>query len=158
MRQLSLSQSFLPHPPQTTVDSLSLAAGCGKDHSGELQVALAESITTILYCVGHGIGLVSWNWDCLAVVSGMFQKKVAQKSVSTRTSWCGSRCEVGRGQDLVVRMSIYCRHTLGVGSSIYLSSVPVHIENLDPAAGGLRQLDPTAFSVCAVLENAPSAR
>ena len=37
-------------------------------------------------------------------------------------------------------------------------SVPVHFENLDPAAGGLRQLDPTAFSVCAVLENAPSAR
>ena len=37
-------------------------------------------------------------------------------------------------------------------------SVPVHIENLDPAAGGLRQLDPTAFSVCAVLVNAPSAR
>ena len=100
-------------------DSLSLAAGCGKDHSGELQVALVESITTILYCVGHGIGLVSWNWDCLAVVSGMFQKKVAQKSVSTRTSWCGSRCEVGRGQDLVVRMSIYCRDTLGVGSSIH---------------------------------------
>ena len=37
-------------------------------------------------------------------------------------------------------------------------SPPVHIENLDPAAGGLRQLDPTAFSVCAVLVNAPSAR
>ena len=54
-------------------------------------------------------------------------------------------------------MSIICRDTLGVGSSIYLS-VPVHIENLDPAAGGLRQLDPTAFSVCAVLVNAPSAR
>ena len=152
MRQL---QSFLPHPPRPTVDSLSLAAGCGKDHSGELQVALVESITTILYCVGHGIGLVSWNWDCLAVVSGMFQKKVAQKSLGPRTSWCGSRCGVGRGQDLVVRMSIYCRHTLGVPRR---PSVPVHIENLDPAAGGLRQLDPTAFSVCAVLVNAPSAR
>ncbi len=38
------------------------------------------------------------------------------------------------------------------------TSVPVHFENLDPAAGGLRQLDPTAFSVCAVLVNAPSAR
>ena len=63
---------------------------------------------------------------------------------------------MGRGQDLVVRMSIYCRHTLGVGRRPY--SVPVHIENLDPAAGRLRQLDPTAFSVCAVLVNAPSAR
>ena len=65
---------------------------------------------------------------------------------------------MGRGQDLVVRMSIYCRDTLGVESSSIYLSVPVHIENLDPAAGGLRQLDPTAFSVCAVLENAPSAR
>ena len=90
------------------------------------------------------------------MVSGMCQK-VAQKSLGPRTSWCGSRCGVGRGQDLVVRMSIYCRHTLGVGSSIH-QSVSVHIENLDPAAGGLRQLDPTAFSVCAVLVNAPSAR
>ena len=107
------------------------------------------------YCDGHGIGLVSWNWDCLAVVSGMFQKKVPQNSLGPRTSWCGSRCGVGRGQDLVVRMSIYCRHTLGVPRR---PSVPVHIENLDPAAGGLRQLDPTAFSVCAVLVNAPSAR
>ena len=60
MRQLF---SVIPSPPTTTtVDSLSLAAGCGKDHSGELQGALVESITTILYCVGHGIGLVSWNW------------------------------------------------------------------------------------------------
>ena len=99
----------------------------------------------------HGIG-------CLAVVSGMFQKKVAQKSLGPRTSWCGSRCEVGRGQDLVIRMSINCRHTLGVGSSSIHTSVPVHFENLDPAAGGLRQLAPTAFSVCAVLVNAPSAR
>ena len=100
---------------------------------------------------------MSWNWDCLAVVSGMFLK-VPQKSVSTRTSWCGSRCGVGRGQDLVVRMSIYCRDTLGVPRRRPHQSPPVHIENLDPAAGGLRQLDPTAFSVCAVLENAPSAR
>ena len=107
--------------------------------------------------MGHGIGLVSWNWDCLAVVSGMFQKKGAQKSLGPRTSWCGSRCEVGRGQDLVVRMSIYCRDTLGVPRRPTYS-VPVHIENLDPAAGGLRRLDPTAFSVCAVLVNAPSAR
>ena len=127
MRQL---QSFLPHPPQPTVDSLSLAAGCGKDHSGELQVALVESITTILYCVGHGIGLVSWNWDCLAVVSGMFQKKVPQKSVSTRTSWCGSRCGVGRGQDLVVRMSIYCRDTLGVESSSSIIIISHHLYTL----------------------------
>ena len=72
------------------------------------------------YCDGHGIGLVSWNWDCLAVVSGMFQK-VPQKSLAPRTSWCGSRCEVGRGQDLVVRMSIYCRHTLGVPRRLSIS-------------------------------------
>ena len=89
---------------------------------------------------------------------GDVPEKGAQKSLAPRTSWCGSRCGVGRGQDLVVRMSIYCRDTLGVESSSIYLSVPVHIENLDPAAGGLRQLDPTAFSVCAVLENAPSAR
>ena len=42
-----------------------------------------------------------------------------------------------------------CRFIAGthLASGRRRQSPPVHIENLDPAAGGLRQLDPTAFSV-----------
>ena len=70
----------------------------------------------------------------------------------------GAEADVGWVGDRI--SSSECRFIAGthLASPVVPTSVPVHIENLDPAAGGLRQLDPTAFSVCAVLENAPSAR
>ena len=63
-----------------------------------------------------------------AVVS-MMCLRVTQKSLGPRSSWCGSRWEVGRGQDLVVRISIICRHILGVGSSSS-SSIHPHLYTL----------------------------
>ena len=73
----------------------------------------------------------------------------------------GAEADVGWVGDRI--SSSECRFIAGTHlasgrPSINHQSPPVHFENLDPAAGGLRQLDPTAFSVCAVLVNAPSAR
>ena len=68
----------------------------------------------------------------------------------------GAEADVGWVGDRI--SSSECRLFAGTHLASGRPSVPVHIKNLDPAAGGLRQLDPTAFSVCAVLENAPSAR
>ena len=72
----------------------------------------------------------------------------------------GAEADVGWVGDRI--SSSECRFIAGTHLAsdvvVHHRSPPVHIENLDPAAGGLRQLDPTAFSVCAVLENAPSAR